>query len=128
MLAIPWRSFGTVDANSEYVAMVSYLPLKSYWKVFPFMVYTAQVINQLKSSEGLVGFSLLAHPFSKKFWTLSAWKNNEALQSFVQQKPHARMMNELAAHMEKTKFVFYRVKGPELPLRWDDALQRVQNG
>jgi heme-degrading monooxygenase HmoA len=107
--------------------LLSYLPLKSYWRIFPFVFYTAQVMKQLASAQGLLGYSLLARPFSKRFWTLSAWENDEALRAFVQHPPHQRIMAALALHMDKTKFMRWTVKGSQLPLQWDDALSRFRD-
>ena len=73
----------------------------------------------------MVGYSLLARPLSKRFWTLSAWKNEDALRAFVQHPPHVRIMSALSLHMDKTKFVRWTVKGSDLPLRWDEALRRL---
>jgi hypothetical protein len=123
--AKPWEEFGSPDANANYVALVSYLPLKSIWHVFRFVVYTAQVVGQLKNAQGLVGYSLLAHPFSGKFWTLSAWKDDEALRRFVQDPPHVRIISALSPHMAPTKFVCWSVRGSELPLQWKEALGRL---
>jgi len=83
------------------------------------------VVKQLATANGLVGYSLLARPLSKRFWTLSAWDNGEALQAFVQHPPHVRIMNALAPHMDKTNFVRWTIKGSDLPLDWDDALRRL---
>ena len=115
---------GSPDPNREFVALLSYLPLKSYWQVVPFFIYSAQVMKQLASAEGLLGYSFLAHPFSKRFWTLSAWTNEAALRYFVQQSPHKRIMTTLSPYMDETKFVRWMVKGSQLPLLWEDALRR----
>jgi quinol monooxygenase YgiN len=104
--------------------LLSYLPLKSYWRIPIFFFYTAQVVKQLASAEGMLGYSVLARPLSKRFWTLSAWKDEAALRTFVQYPPHVRIMTALASHMGDTKFVRWKVKGSDLPLRWDDALRR----
>jgi len=72
-----------------------------------------------------VGYSLLARPFKKQFWTLSAWRNEGALRAFVQHPPHVHVMTALAPYMDKTKFVRWMIKGSELPPRWDDALRRL---
>jgi hypothetical protein len=106
--------------------LLSYLPVKSYWRMLPFCLYTIQVMKQLASARGLLGYSLLARPLSKRFWTLSAWENARALQEFVQHPPHVTIMAALTPHMDKTKFVRWRVQGSQLPLRWDEALQRLE--
>jgi heme-degrading monooxygenase HmoA len=85
------------------------------------------VAKQLASAQGLLGYSVLARPFSKRFWTLSAWKDEAALRAFVEHPPHVRLMAALAPHMGETKFVRWKVKGSHLPLRWDDALRRFSS-
>jgi hypothetical protein len=60
MPASPWRALGAADPNGEYVALLSYLPLKSYWRIPHFFLYTAQVTKQLASAEGVLGYSVLA--------------------------------------------------------------------
>ena len=125
MPALPWRSFGSPAKDGDFVALLSYLPLKSYSRILPFFAYTFQIQKQLASTPGAVGYSLLARPLSKKFWTLSAWENDAALQAFVRHPPHVRIMTALARHMRKTAFVRWPVKGGQLPLNWEDALARL---
>ena len=127
MSASPWRPLGTAHPNGEYVALLSYLPLKSYWRIPIFFFYTTQVMKQLAPADGVLGYSVLAHPLSKQFWTLSAWKDEAALRTFVHYPPHVRIMTALTPHMGETKFVRWIVKGSELPLSWDDALSRFSS-
>jgi hypothetical protein len=98
MPASPWRKFGSPDPNGDFVALLSYLPLKSYWRVPSFLFYTVQVAKQLASAPGLVGYSVLARPLSKRFWTLSAWKDEAALHAFVQhRRPRGHICERPAA-------------------------------
>ena len=127
MPASPWRTFGSPDPNGDFVALLSYFQLKSYSRVFPFFLYAPRVMKQLAEAEGLLGYSLLAQPFSKRFFTLSAWRNEAALRAFVQHPPHLLAMTALVPHMDKTHFVHWSVKGSALPLRWDDALRRFSS-
>jgi|SRR6516164_5119483 hypothetical protein len=125
MPASPWRTFESPAPEQDYVVLLSYLPLKSYWRIPVFFFYTAQVVNQLVSAAGVLGYSVLARPLSRRFWTLSAWKNEAMLRTFVNHPPHVRIMTALTPHMGETKFVRWMVKGSELPLQWDDALSRL---
>ena len=127
MPASPWRTFGFPDPNRDFLAVLSYLPLKSYWRLPSLVIYLVQVVRQLKASDGLLGYSLLASPLSKQFWTLSAWRSEDALGTFVRSAPHLRIMSALAPHMGQTKFIRWTVKGSQLPLQWDDALRRSQS-
>src|ERR1700740_685126 len=90
MPASPWRNFGSPEPEREYLALLSYLPLKSYWRIPIFFFYTAQVVKQLASAEGMLGYSVLARPLSQRFWTLSAWKDDAALLTFVPYSSHGR--------------------------------------
>lgn len=126
MPAKPWKLVAHASADKEYLALLSYLPLRSYGSVLPFIYYTMQIIKQIDSAPGSVGYSLLARPMEKKFWTLSAWETEDALQAFVQQPPHMRIMVALSPHMKKTDFLRWAVRGSKLPLNWDDALARFR--
>jgi hypothetical protein len=53
MPASPWRTFGSPEPDREYVALLSCLPLKSYWRIPVFFFYTAQVTKQLASADGV---------------------------------------------------------------------------
>jgi hypothetical protein len=117
MSASPWRTVDCPDPKGDVVALLSYLPLKSYWRVLPFLLDTAQVMRLFASARGLVGYSLLARPLLKRFWTLSAWESADALRAFVQHPPHVRIMAALTPHMNKTRFVRSTVKGSQLPFR-----------
>ena len=108
--------------------MLSYLPLKSYRRIPHFFFYTVEVVKQMASAEGVLGYSVLAYPLSKRFWTLSAWKDEASARTFVQCPPHVRIMTALTPHMGETKFVRWTVNGSELPLSWEDALSRFSCG
>lgn len=126
MPATPWRTFKSPLApDASCVALLSYLPLKSYLRVLPFFFYTMQVARQLADAPGILGYSVLARPMSLRFWTLSAWQDDASVRAFVQSPPHVQLMKTLAPHMRETKFARWLVKSSQLPLTWDDALPRM---
>src|SRR6266576_5060689 len=116
MPASPWRTFGSPGPGADFVALLSYLPLKSYWRLFPFVVYTAQVMKQLAKADGLLGYSLLARPLSKRSLCGRARGRVASLRSAPALHPyHGRSR---PPNMDKTKFVRWTVKGSQLPFRW----------
>lgn len=125
MPELKWKSFATPDPEREYLALISYLPLKSFWKIPKFLIYTRAIEIQLKKSEGLIGYSLLAHPLSKKFWTLSVWEDGKALMEFVRSGAHKQVMAGLKGQMGETKFVKWKVNGSAVPPTWKEALKRL---
>ena len=121
----PWKSVGTPDPTREYLALLSYLPLKGYRRMMDLVRRSRTVSDQLEQTPGLMGFSFRAKFLRHRFWTLSAWQDEEALRTFVGKVPHVDAMTVLQPFMGETEFVRWKVKGTELPLRWDDALPRM---
>jgi hypothetical protein len=115
---LPWRSHSRAAPERDYVALLSYLPLNRGWSIPLLLVYNARILRQLRTSAGLFGYSLQARLAAKRFWTLSVWEDEMAVQAFVSAPPHAAVMKALAP------FTRWTVKGFELPPQWDDALKR----
>ena len=124
----PWIKFATPDTSREYLALLSYLPLKKF-RAFPtFLRYLFQIQKQLRATPGVIGYSLRAKPLSRSYWTLSAWADEETLMDFVAKIPHAQAMKAMVPHMGQTKFTKWKVLGSALPLRWGEAMERSQKG
>jgi len=100
------------------------LPLNSAWRLPWLVLYSTRIRRELRTSSGLIGYSLRAQLAAKQFWTLSVWEDEAALQAFVAAPPHVAVMTAMVPYMGQTRFVRWNVKGSELPLRWDDALRR----
>jgi heme-degrading monooxygenase HmoA len=121
---LPWSSHSVAAPERDYVALLSYLPLHSRWRIPWLLLYMVRVRRQLRTSSGLIGYSLRAQLGAKRFWTLSAWDDEAVLQAFVAAPPHVEIMRVLAPYMGMTRFTRWEVKGSDLPLQWDDALKR----
>jgi hypothetical protein len=124
MAEMPWQSHSRAAPERDYVALLSYLPLNSGWSIPRLLLYATRIRRQLRTSVGLVGYSLLARLAAKRFWTLSVRENETALRAFVAAPPHATVMKALAPHMGETRFTRWTVKGSDLPPQWEDALKR----
>src|SRR6266508_6534956 len=109
MPAFPWTARAEIDPTRQYLVMASRLPLRSHWKIPAFLRLTLAIRKQLARSEGLVGYSLLAQPLSKTFWTLSAWQDEAYLDRFARALPHADVIRALRPHMEPTTFLTWNV-------------------
>jgi heme-degrading monooxygenase HmoA len=83
-----------------------------------------RIRRQLRASSGFIGHSLRAQFAARRFWTLSVWEDEAALQAFGTAPPHAAVMKALAPHMDAKRFTRRIVESSELPLRWDNALKR----
>ena len=76
MVDTPWRLVLSPDRGREYLALLSYLPLKGFRKMLTLQRQTGKVRAQLASTPGLVGYSFRAKLMSHRFWTLSIGKTS----------------------------------------------------
>ena len=128
MPTIPWmpRAAAKESAGSgEAVVMASKLQVKSLLSVPRFFLLSLVVWKQVRSAPGVVGASLRAEPLKRTFWTLSAWRDQEALDTFARTDPHARIVARLRKVMDRSVFVFYPTARDALPVAWDDATRRL---
>src|SRR5262245_40053496 len=97
-----WSSHSGAMTERDYVALLSYLPLRSGWGLPRLVLYSVRIRRQLHASSGLIGYSLRARLAERQFWTLSAWEDEAALQNFVTAPPHVAIMKSLARYMGAT--------------------------
>jgi len=124
----PWITFAPAEAQREYHALLSYLPLNKYWAIPGFIRFSLQIQQQLRSTPGVIGYSLRAKILSRNFWTLSVWQDQNTLMDFVAKIPHGEAMKAMIPHMGSSRFAQWKVAGSSLPLSWDEAMQRLQPG
>ena len=103
---------------------LSYLPLVHYGSLPRFGRWLLEIQRQLGKTTGIIGYSLLAHPLRREFWTLSAWIDKASLNSFFRTPPHVEAMKALRPHMGQTRFIEWALNGSALPPSWDDAMNR----
>jgi len=97
------------------------------WRhIIPFLRMTSKVMKQLKSTEGVVRYTVKADFPKKHFWTLSVWSSRDSLRRFVMSEPHATAVRKFsewagegAAFAEWNSFTD--------AMSWNEALQRLQN-
>ncbi len=58
-----WLPLSAVDADQEYLVLLTYLPLKHWSRLTTFLRYVLAIQKQLKTAKGIIGYSLLAHLF-----------------------------------------------------------------
>jgi len=122
---LPWTARLELEAGSEYFVMASHLPLTRLSATVRFFRGVAAVRRQLTSAEGLVGYTLRARPLARDYWTLSVWKDEEAMRAFMRTAPHVGLMSSLKPVMRPTKFVTWTVNGSAGRPEWADALTRL---
>jgi 3-phenylpropionate/trans-cinnamate dioxygenase ferredoxin component len=124
--ALPWKSFTSPESEREYPALLSHLPLATFRATPKFFRFVFTIQHQLANSEGLIGYSLDAHPLAKEYWTLSVWEDRDCLWRFVHRLPHSQAMTDLLPHMGETGFFHFEVKGSSVPPDWKETKRRMR--
>ena len=124
MPTLPWQRFCCADPQANYIIQLSYLQLLRYPSLLRFGRFVVAIQKQLSQTAGVIGYSLLARPLQRDFWTLSAWSDKASLNRFVRSNIHVSAMNELREHMGQTRFIEWTLSGKDLPPRWDAPLKR----
>ncbi len=120
-----WKNVAALDPSAEYLVLASSIPPKSVastWKLFR---GSRSVRQQLLTTDGIVGFALLAEPLRKHYATLSVWRDEAALDAFARTRPHDELMAALAPAMGPTTFVRWTIRGADGPPSWSTALERL---
>jgi len=92
---------------------ISHLPLKRITATVRFFRAVSAVRRQLATAEGLIGCALRAKPLARDYWTLSVWKDDNALRQFMRTSPHVQVMTSLKPLMGPTKFVTWTVSAAD---------------
>lgn len=121
----PWKAFAPLDPDRSYLVLASSIPAREYSSTWRMFRGSRVVGRQLASTEGVLGFSLLARPARKQYATLSVWNDDDALAAFANADPHGELMRELAPAMGQTTFVRWTINGSAGKPSWREALERL---
>jgi hypothetical protein len=122
----PWKSMMAMEPDRDYLVLATRIPPRSRSSTLRLFRGSRAVGKQLQTTEGVVGFSMLARPWKKQYATLSVWVDEPSLAAFSAAAPHRELMTDLAPEMGPTKFVRWTMKGSDGQPSWDDALARLQ--
>ena len=124
MPKMPWTP-GPFREDTELHVLTSKLPLSRYRDVPRFLRWSLKIRRQLLSDPSCGGFTLDARLAGKTFWTLSAWKDRDAMMQFVRSGEHAAMLRDMAGRVGGSIFAESVTASSDLPLGWAAARQRL---
>ena len=122
---LPWTTYSEMEPGHTYLVMASHLPLKSIASTARFFRAVAAIRKQLRSADGIVGYTLRARPLTRNYWTLSALRDQAALQAFMRTAPHVGVMSSLKPFMETTRFLQWEITAADGRPSWTEALERL---
>lgn len=125
---LPWTARAEMEPGTDYLVMASHLPLKRITSTVTFFRAVFAVRKQLATADGLIGYTLLARPLAREYWTLSVWKDDTALRQFMRTAPHVRIMSSLQPVMGPTKFVTWTISAADGRPAMAGALEHLDAG
>ncbi|MCZ0990470.1 DUF3291 domain-containing protein [Streptomyces diastatochromogenes] len=125
MPTLPWTTVNKPAPDAEAFVMASRLEVRSLKDVPRFFLKSLAAWRQVSGAPGAYGASLIAEPFSRTFWTLSAWQDKDALYTYARTEPHKSIMTGLRPTMKQSVFTFWQVPAADLPIDWSDAKRRL---
>lgn len=102
---------------------VTRLRLRSNRYLLPFMFDTIFSFWQAKRAQGHLKSSL-RRAQNRTFWTLSVWKDETAMRSYMRSGAHAKAMPKLQKWCDEASVVHWQQEGTQLP-SWADAEQAM---
>lgn len=128
MPTLPWINGRAKNSGSEggtAVVFASRLPVRGRLTPPAFLWGIVQIVRQLRTADGLLGYSLKAQLISGTYWTVSAWADESSLHRFVGDVPHKDIAANLASSLGDPTFVQWETEAVNVPVTWDVATERL---
>lgn len=125
MPTLPWVVPNPPSPDTQAYVMASRFEVRSYRDVPRFFVKSLSAWRQVRSAPGALGASLIAQPWKRTFYTLSAWADRDALYAYARAEPHRGIMTALRSTMRGSVFTFWEVSAEQLPITWEEAHRRL---
>jgi 4-hydroxyphenylpyruvate dioxygenase-like putative hemolysin len=120
-----WVEVNPGQAGTEYLYVATFLPVKKWKDIIPFLRMSLRIERQVKRSPGLMGYGLRAHVLQKRFWTLSVWNQASQIGVFVRSEPHATAVARFV-QWAGPGAAFVQWKAAGVRPAWKDAVERLK--
>jgi heme-degrading monooxygenase HmoA len=124
---LPWSAAGTPPAGQDAYVMASRFELTSIWRSPAFLTQAVRAWRQARRSPGVYGVTLRAELLQRRYWTLSAWTGEAALQEFARTEPHRTIMRRVRPWARTATFRFWTAPAGQLTpgQLWPEAERRI---
>jgi hypothetical protein len=112
--------------SGEFVCIATFLPVRRWRDIIPFLRMTSRVERQLKETKGLIRYGLRTDFFRKYFWTYTVWKDRGSVNIFVRAEPHSMAVERFKEWAgEGPAFVEWNCT--DASINWKEAMERLKN-
>ena len=126
---IPQEVFevGQAGSTTEFICGATFLWVRRWRDVIPFLRMSSGVQRQLKETSGLVRFGLRARFLRKRYWTYSVWTDRASLDAFLGSEPHATAMRRLSQWIVPGDAAFVTWDSTDDSINWKEGLDRLSS-
>ncbi len=110
--------------GTRTTVQASVLRLRRFRDVPAFMAAALRLQSAFAESTGAIEMSLRAAPLRRTFWTLSHWRSDADLRTFVGHPAHRELMHRFGPAMRSSDFITWDSTSDVSPT-WDDAGRRI---
>jgi hypothetical protein len=122
----PWKTVQPIDADREYIGVVTELVPKSMRSTGRLFRGARRSSVQIARSEGIVGFATLAQPVRKRYQTISLWETDADVDAFARSGDHHELVRDLAPELATVKNTRWRVPGRDGRPDWKQAQELLR--
>ena len=114
-------------STTEFICGATFLWVRRWRDVIPFLRTSSGVQKQLKESSGLVRYGLRTRFLRKRYWTYSVWEDQASLDAFLRAEPHATAMKKLSRWVRPGDAAFVTWESSDDSINWEEGLDRLSN-
>ena len=97
------------------ILVITCIELKSPWKFFQLSFHAMRIVNQIKASQCV---AMKKHGFYKKHYTMSLWRNKDAVNQFARNGDHLAAMQKTGSLAKGVRT--FVIEANEFP-KWSKA-------
>lgn len=121
-----WVRPDSSESHKELLCIATFLPVRRWRSVIPFLRMSFKVEKQIRQSSGLVRYGLRTNLPRKQFWTLSVWADRKATMSFVSAEPHQTAVRNFE-RWAGAGAAFVEWTTGDAGFSWKTALEKLKN-
>ena len=114
-------------STTKFICGATFLWVRRWRDVIPFLRMSSGVQTQLKGTSGLVRFGLRARFIRKRYWTYSVWTNRASLDAFLRAEPHRTAMRRLSQWIRPGDAAFVTWESTDDSINWKEGLDRLRS-
>ena len=111
------------STGREFVSIATFLPVRRWVDVIPFLRMSSKVSGQLMKSD-VIRFGVKTDLLHRRFWTLSVWSDRAAMRLFVAVEPHATAVRKFAKWAGRGA-AFAEWEDEDGSINWDVAKEKM---